>query len=202
MALAVVSVAGFGALALSLRRPEFVEWVVVSDTPDGIVLDFTGVAAAFLAGFLLAVPLHEAVHGAVANALGYRVSYGVATNVGGFYAAAFGQFQPREHLLPVAPLVVGDAVGLALVAFAPVPVAAGDAVLRRRRAPLVRVRTRGASRAVSAGPRRVDRGQRSRRSWTETPSAARSRTARLNAAWNSERYSSATQRSMVAPAAR
>ncbi|ESP88933.1 DUF3267 domain-containing protein [Candidatus Halobonum tyrrellensis] len=125
--LTVVSLAGFGWLALALRRADLLAWVVVTDTPDGVVLNLGGVAVAFVVGFLLAVPLHEAVHGAVATAFGYRVSYGVATNVGGVYAAAFGQFQPREHLIPVAlaPLVVLDAVGVALVAFAPAPVAAG-----------------------------------------------------------------------------
>ena len=122
----VGSLAGFGWLALSLRRAEFVAWVVVVDTPDELVLDFTGVAVAVVVGLLVTVALHEAVHGAAATALGYRVSYGVATNVGGFYAAAFGQFQPREHLLPIAlaPLVILDVVGLALLAFAPPPIAA------------------------------------------------------------------------------
>lgn len=125
-ALGVAALVGFGVFALSLRRAEFVEWVVLVDTPTELVLDFTGVGVAVVAGFLVTVPLHEAVHGAVATALGYRVSYGVATNVGGFYAAAFGQFQPREHLLPVAlaPLVALDAVGVGLLAFAPPPVAA------------------------------------------------------------------------------
>lgn len=124
--LTLASLAAFGALALSLRREEFVDWVVVVDTPQTLVLDFTGVAAAAVVGLLVTIPLHEGVHGAVSRALGYRVSYGVAATLGGFYAASFGQFQPREHLLPiaVAPLVVIDAVGLVLLAVAPPPVAA------------------------------------------------------------------------------
>jgi hypothetical protein len=56
---------------------------------------------------ILVIVVHELLHGLALRVLGYRVSYGIAPHLGAAYAAAFGQFLPRRHMLPVAltPLV-------------------------------------------------------------------------------------------------
>jgi len=69
--------------------------------------------------------LHELTHGLVYRYLGYQVSYGVAPQLGAFYAAAFHQFQQRSDNLVVgiAPLVVLNVLLLPLL-FVPIPLLA------------------------------------------------------------------------------
>jgi hypothetical protein len=117
-ALSVVSFVGYGVVLLALRGPGLVErFVRVDPIPDGVLVvpDLLLLGGVFVV-VVVGVPLgHELVHGAVYRLFGYEVSYGVAPAVGGFYVAAFGQFQTRQANLVVAlaPLVVLTPVGLA-----------------------------------------------------------------------------------------
>jgi hypothetical protein len=56
--------------------------------------------------------VHELVHGAAYRLLGYRVTFGVSGHLLAAYAAAFDQWQTRDHNLVVAlaPLVVLTAI--------------------------------------------------------------------------------------------
>ncbi|MCI0393704.1 MAG: DUF3267 domain-containing protein [Chloroflexi bacterium] len=71
-----------------------------------------------LATVLLGVLVHEAVHGLAYRLLGYRVTFGANLRLFAAYAAAFGQFQKRNHNLVVAlaPLLVITAVMVPLLA--------------------------------------------------------------------------------------
>lgn len=118
--LSVVSLVGYGAVLLTLRGPGLVErFVRIDPVPEGFLL----VPDLFLLGgvfvvVVVGVPLvHELVHGTVYRLLGYDVSYGISPAVGGFYVAAFGQFQTRRANLVVAlaPLAVLTPVGVAML---------------------------------------------------------------------------------------
>ncbi len=61
-----------------------------------------GGALIMLAAILFAIILHELVHGLFFRLFGYDVSYGVNLKLVAAYAAAFGQFQKRNHIIPVA----------------------------------------------------------------------------------------------------
>jgi len=65
------------------------------------------VGVVFLA-VVITIGVHEWVHGLIYRILGYRVSYGLSWRMGAAYAAAFGQWQKRDHnlLAALAPLVV------------------------------------------------------------------------------------------------
>ena len=65
-------------------------------------------SAGLFAATILTVAIHELIHGGVLRYYGYRVTYGVAWRLLVAYAAAFGQFQQRNHALlnALAPLVV------------------------------------------------------------------------------------------------
>ncbi|MBV0924800.1 DUF3267 domain-containing protein [Halomicroarcula limicola] len=69
--------------------------------------------------------LHELVHGLVYRYFDYTVSYGVAPQLGAFYAAAFHQYQARNHniVVGIAPLVVLTLIFCPLL-FVPQPVVA------------------------------------------------------------------------------
>lgn len=119
--LSVVSLVGYGVVLLALRGPGLVErFVRVDPIPGGLLLvpDLLLLGGVFVV-VVVGVPLgHELVHGTVYRLFGYEVSYGVAPAVGGFYVAAFGQFQTRRANLVVAlaPLVVLTPVGVVLLA--------------------------------------------------------------------------------------
>lgn len=65
------------------------------------------------------VIIHEAVHGLTYRLMGYRVSYGLSWQMGAAYAAAFAQWQKRNHNLiaAVAPLLVLTPLLITLLAF-------------------------------------------------------------------------------------
>jgi hypothetical protein len=65
------------------------------------------VGVVFLA-VVITIIVHEWVHGLVYRVLGYRVSYGLSWRMGAAYAAAFSQWQKRDHnlLAALAPLVL------------------------------------------------------------------------------------------------
>lgn len=62
--------------------------------------------------------VHELVHGVAYRLLGYRVTFGVSTHLFAAYAAAFGQWQTRNHniVVALAPLVVLTGVCTPLLA--------------------------------------------------------------------------------------
>lgn len=66
---------------------------------------------------ILTVIVHEAIHGLVYIWLGYKVTYGLSGQLGAAFAAAFQQFQTRNHNLLVAlgPLLVLTPLGLLLL---------------------------------------------------------------------------------------
>lgn len=66
---------------------------------------------------ILTVIVHEAIHGLVYVWLGYKVTYGLSGQLGAAFAAAFQQFQTRNHNLLVAlgPLLVLTPLGLLLL---------------------------------------------------------------------------------------
>jgi hypothetical protein len=98
----------------------------VEETATSVTVTLTPGAAVACVGAVVAVTVaHELVHGLVYRWYGYRVSYGVAPQLGAFYAATFHQFQRRDHnvVAGIAPLVVLDTLLLPLL-FAPVPLVA------------------------------------------------------------------------------
>ena len=66
---------------------------------------------------ILTIIVHEAIHGLVYARLGYKVTYGLSGQLGAAFAAAFQQFQTRNHNLVVAlaPLLVLTSLGLLLL---------------------------------------------------------------------------------------
>ncbi|WP_158057821.1 DUF3267 domain-containing protein [Halorussus halophilus] len=107
------AVVGFGWLMGTLRNELVFEFTL---GPAGMATVVVALGATFV--------VHELVHGTVYKLLGYRVSYGVAINIGALYAAAFGQFQTRRDnvLCAMAPLAVFTVVLTPLLA-GPLPVA-------------------------------------------------------------------------------
>jgi hypothetical protein len=83
------------------------------------------VAVAFVGAIVVITVLHELTHGLVYRSLGYEVSYGIAPQLGAFYAATFHQFQQRKDnlLVGLAPLVVLNVLLLPLL-FVPIPLLA------------------------------------------------------------------------------
>ncbi|GGL59905.1 DUF3267 domain-containing protein [Halocalculus aciditolerans] len=114
----------FGAVNGLVRGPRaFDGLVVVSETATsiGVTVNAFVVGGAVLVALVVTIVLHEAVHGLVLGYFGYDVSYGAASHVGGFYAAAFGQYVSRAETVwvLVAPLIVLDVLGLGLLLAAP-----------------------------------------------------------------------------------
>jgi len=104
----------------------------VEETATSVTVTLTSglVAVACVGAVVVVTVLHELVHGLVYRWYGYRVSYGVAPQLGAFYAATFHQFQARNHnlIVGIAPLVLLN--GLLLpVLFVPVPLLAFAAFL-------------------------------------------------------------------------
>jgi hypothetical protein len=66
---------------------------------------------------IVTVIIHEAIHGLAYAWLGYKVTYGLSGQLGAAFAAAFQQFQTRNHNLLVAlgPLLVLTPLGLLLL---------------------------------------------------------------------------------------
>ena len=66
---------------------------------------------------ILTILAHEAIHGFVYARLGYKVTYGMSGQLGAAFAAAFQQFQTRNHnlLVALAPLFVLTPLGLLLL---------------------------------------------------------------------------------------
>jgi hypothetical protein len=56
---------------------------------------------------LLTIVVHELIHGVALRLLGYRVTFGISLHLFAAYAAAFGQWQTRNHniLVALAPLL-------------------------------------------------------------------------------------------------
>ncbi len=107
---------GFGALARLLRRGVGTE--VRVEGGEG--------AVSLLLVLLLivgTVALHELVHGLALTRLGYRVRYGVLPTKMAAYAAAFGQFLRRDHLIRVAlaPLILLSLLGSLAIPWVPDP---------------------------------------------------------------------------------
>jgi hypothetical protein len=69
-----------------------------------------GLMASFImiATIIITILVHELIHGLTYRLLGYTVTYGADLKLVAAYAAAFGQFQKRNHNLMVAlaPLIV------------------------------------------------------------------------------------------------
>lgn len=127
-----VAAAGFGGVLWYAQGPELDALFAVEETATSISFSIeSGRVAVAVVGAIAGVTvLHELVHGAVYRRLGYRVSYGVAPQLGAFYAATFHQFQRRNHNLVVglAPLVALNAVLLPLL-FVPIPLVAFGAFI-------------------------------------------------------------------------
>ena len=85
--------------------------------PIEVPLDI-GAIAVMLAASVVTVFFHELIHGLVLRHYKHRVSYGMETGWLLAYAAAFGQFQSRDHALTVAlaPLVLITLTTLPLLA--------------------------------------------------------------------------------------
>jgi hypothetical protein len=122
-----VTAAAFGLLLWYAQGPALDAVFSVEETATSISFSInSGLVAVAVVGAIAGVTVvHELVHGAVYRQFGYRVSYGVAPQLGAFYAAAFHQFQRRNHnlLVGLAPLVVLNALLLPLF-FVPIPLVA------------------------------------------------------------------------------
>jgi hypothetical protein len=97
-------------------------WLLQRQRASTGTIELVGWYGLALLGLVLLTPvitivIHELIHGLVFQAFGYRVSYGVYWKLGA-YAAAFGQFQQRNHTIVVAlaPLVVISVAMLPLLA--------------------------------------------------------------------------------------
>jgi hypothetical protein len=98
----------------------YVGWQV-NGRPDGLPFE---IGSNFLqlgwmiVSLFITIIIHELVHGVGYQLLGYKVSYGLHPQMVAAYAAAFGQYQTRNHNLMVAlaPLVVLTAVFVPLMA--------------------------------------------------------------------------------------
>jgi hypothetical protein len=126
--LSVGSLLGFGWVLYHAQGPGALGSVfVVEETADSVsfTVELSVVALALVFGVGAVTALHEFVHGLAYRLLGYDVSYGFLAGVGAFYAAAFHQFQRRDHNLVVglAPVVVVDAL-LLVALFVPNPTVA------------------------------------------------------------------------------
>lgn len=75
---------------------------------DALVMLITVIATIFI---------HEGIHGLVYARLGYKVTYGVSERLDAAFAAAFQQFQTRNHniVVALAPLLVLTFFGLLLL---------------------------------------------------------------------------------------
>jgi hypothetical protein len=122
-----VAVAGFGAVLWYAQGTALETIFRFEETATSIsfTVQSGSVAVAFVGAIAVITVLHELTHGLVYRRLGYQVSYGVAPQLGAFYAAAFHQFQQRKDnlLVGLAPLVVLNLVLMPLL-FVPQPLLA------------------------------------------------------------------------------
>jgi hypothetical protein len=74
-------------------------------------------AVVMLITVIVTIFIHEGIHGLVYARLGYKVTYGVSERLDAAFAAAFQQFQSRNHniIVALAPLFVLTLVGLLLL---------------------------------------------------------------------------------------
>jgi hypothetical protein len=98
---------GFARIATTSQGIDFGQWFSLN------VLEYVLV----LAALPFTIVVHELIHGVVFGLLGYNVKYGIAPALGAAYAAAFGQWQKRNHnaVAAAAPLVVLTAIGIPLL---------------------------------------------------------------------------------------
>lgn len=91
-------------------------WAQGSPDPLSVTLDGGDMLVVVLT-IVLTVVVHELIHGAVMGGSGYRVSYGIFWQLGGFYTAAFKQFVTRDHTITIAlaPLLVITPLGIVLL---------------------------------------------------------------------------------------
>ncbi|EMA05555.1 Putative zincin peptidase [Haloarcula vallismortis] len=117
----------FGWLLWYAQGPALDAVFSVDETATSVTFTFASglVAVACVGAIGIVTVLHELVHGLVYRWYGYRVSYGVAPQLGAFYAATFHQFQARNHnlIVGIAPVVALNAV-LLPVLFVPSPLVA------------------------------------------------------------------------------
>ena len=100
---------------------QLVWWLQGQPAPNAIVLN--GIQDLFIfIGVSVITPIatimcHELIHGLAFQLLGYKASYGIYWTLGP-YAAAFGQFQTRQHTIIVvlAPLMLINVLMLFLLA--------------------------------------------------------------------------------------
>ena len=97
-------------LAWMLQRPSV-------GRPFIIVNGFTDLLPVIVTALAITI-IHELVHGLTYQLLGYKVSYGVSAHLFAAYAAAFKQWQKRNHNLAVAlaPLVILTGLFLPMLA--------------------------------------------------------------------------------------
>ncbi|QLC34151.1 DUF3267 domain-containing protein [Halarchaeum sp. CBA1220] len=124
LALTLVGFLGGGALHVARRGGEAFRGVVtIAPTASGeaVTIHVGAVLGVLLVAVALTVVCHEAVHAAVLRFSGYDPTFGVASAVGGFYAAAFDEYVSHRDTarVLVAPLLVLDAVALALLLAGP-----------------------------------------------------------------------------------
>ena len=97
-------------LAWMLQRPS-------AERPFFIVDGFIDLIPVIVTALAITT-IHELVHGLTYQLLGYKVSYGVSAHLFAAYAAAFKQWQKRNHNLAVAlaPLVILTGLFLPMLA--------------------------------------------------------------------------------------
>ncbi|MDM8519149.1 DUF3267 domain-containing protein [Anaerolineales bacterium HSG6] len=76
-----------------------ISWLLRGLPPDFLRLNHIWELPLIIVVLIATITVHELVHGLTYQWLGYRVSYGVSWHLFAAYAAAFGQFQTRNHNL-------------------------------------------------------------------------------------------------------
>jgi hypothetical protein len=109
-------------VVLALVTPSLLALVWVLQRPSAespLVLVSGGIDLLPIVGTVLATTtVHELVHGAAYRLLGYRVTFGVSGHLLAAYAAAFDQWQTRNHnlIVALAPLVALTGILLPMLA--------------------------------------------------------------------------------------
>jgi hypothetical protein len=105
-----LQIAALGVVVLVLPVLLFLAWIG-QGRPAGLFLGGISQPRDVLVALVTVVSItiiHEWVHGLAYRLLGYRVVYGASLHLGAAYAAAFGQWQTRDHnaVVALAPLVM------------------------------------------------------------------------------------------------
>ena len=79
-----------------------VSWLLRGLPPDFLYLHTMWELPLIVVTLIVTITVHELVHGLTYRWLGYHVTYGISWQLFAAYAAAFGQFQTRNHNLLVA----------------------------------------------------------------------------------------------------